>query len=180
MEECIINQREFTRFRDSLDAALELVVPLLSAVENPRDLEAGHTEQKDKSDLDVGDLIRLMGILRDLRDLGKEVSAATQNMYDGFSIAVVPLVMEEKGVETATANGYRLELMSQLRVSVPQEHKLGLHQWLCDHKLEGMISESVNSSSLKSMVKNAMEEGAEFPAHLLKIETYKQAKIVKK
>lgn len=172
-----INVKEIRRLISSLN---ELDSALSDLTEKFAPGDIGNEISVKIESLEIGDIVPMMSFLRVLRDSGKEVSAATQNLYDAFSISVVPEFMEKKGIDTMTANGYRLEVRPGIRVSVLEGQKEALHAWLKEHSMETLITSGVNSSTLKAMVKSALEEGTDYPAEFLKIDAYSQAVIVKK
>lgn len=138
------------------------------------------TMELDKESTKIADIAGVLRLLRTMKDTSSEVEKASNNLHDHWSCNVVPEAMEEEGIAMLTFDDFRVEVRDQMRVNTPASNKEALHNWMREHGYSGMISEQINASSLKSMVKNAMQDGVEFPAHLLNIEAYRQATVVKR
>lgn len=137
-------------------------------------------KEEDLSTYKISELVEVLKTLKEYKVAAEEAKKAAENMYNALSIGILPERMEDEGIVNLSGADHRVEVRSQLRVSCLKQNRKALHQWFKDHDMEEMVAETVNSSSLKSAVKNAMEDGTPFPAHLLKIEPYKQAVIIKR
>lgn len=120
------------------------------------------------------------------RSLKEQLDAASvektrlQKQYDFLTMDVVPERMEEEGLDSVKVSGVgRLQLSSDIRCSVPSGNKVALKDWLQRHNHGAMVSDSINSSVLKSFVKEQMREGGDYPSHLLNINAYSRATVVK-
>jgi len=127
-----------------------------------------------------GEVVTVMNELRDALESAKRLKAGLQKAYDLLSQGFVPEYIDALGVDILTVKGQRLEVRNQMRVNRPAGNRQALHQWLIDHGFENMVTETVNPSTLKAFVKDAMENQLDFPGELLKIEPYRQAVLVKR
>lgn len=91
----------------------------------------------------------------------------------------IPKKMEEEGITTVNVAGVgRLTCTTQM--SVTTIDPVGLQKWLEDNEYEALIKPTVNSSSLKSLIKECLEEGRDYPADFVNISSFTQASITKK
>lgn len=103
-----------------------------------------------------------------------------QKAYDYLTISVVPDRMDEDDIGTIKINNVgRLQLGSDIRCSVPSDKKEDLKDWLKENGHGSMISDTINSSTLKAFVREMMKENKPYPKDLLKIEPYSRATVVK-
>lgn len=93
---------------------------------------------------------------------------------------VIPAKMDEEGVSTVNVKGYgRLTVSQQMRANVPSDKAPLLRQWLRENGYEALITEGVNSSTLKAWVKERIAECEDYPADLINLHTYEQATLTK-
>lgn len=124
--------------------------------------------------------------LKDELDLMGSIKTEVQKRYDFLSISVLPDRMDEEGVVTMrVADVGRLQASSDIRCNVPSANKALLEEWLTKNGHGAMIASAVNSSTFKAFVKEQMKtesdepESITYPKHLIKVEPYSRAVIVK-
>ncbi len=103
-----------------------------------------------------------------------------QKSYDFLSIDILPERMDEDGIETLKIKDVgRLQMSSDIRCAVPAANREAVKEWLIEHGHESMVSETINSSTLKAFTREMMREGKEWPEKLLKVTPYSRASVVK-
>lgn len=105
--------------------------------------------------------------LRKATESIKEAREALNQMEENLSRVTLPEVLRENRIKTITVEGVgRVSLSSRVSCSMVDK-ELGF-KWLRDNGHEGLISETVNSSSLGAFSKSQLEEGRELPADIFK------------
>ena len=118
--------------------------------------------------------------LRDELDDAAKVKTGIQKIYDFLTISIVPERMDDEGIETMKVEGVgRLQASSDIRCSCLAKNREALYIWLETNGHEAMVSNTVNSSSLKAFVKAQMKDGGDYPVDLLNVEPYSRATVVK-
>ena len=133
----------------------------------------------------VIDIARYQRLLRQAKDTVAALSAQLNKTYDVLSIHVLAEKMEDEGFEGLKFDGGRVELRPDVSVSVPKSNREDLHDWLRAHGHEDLVTDTVNSSTLKAFYKELTNKKGEGAAHdleqlneLLKIYSYTRAVIV--
>ena len=120
---------------------------------------------------------------RDMADIVERFSAVKaelQKLYDFVRFTFVPGVMEDEGIESAKVEGVgRVYLNSDVNVSIRTGKSEDAQVWLVDSGNGDLIKETVNSSSLKALVKSMMKKGEEVPAEIFNVSPYTRAQIAK-
>lgn len=94
---------------------------------------------------------------------------------------LLPAKMNEEGVSTVNVNGVgRFTVTSVERVSVIGGKQPDLKAWLVENGYEGLIQDTINSSTLKAWVKERMQEGDEVPTELLNMHSFDRVTLTKK
>jgi hypothetical protein len=128
---------------------------------------------------ELSELARLQRDTKQLADTLKETRAIVNVVYDKLRTAKIPDKMEDEGIEKVSFEGVgRISLTVDAYVSVLAENRPALHQWLTANGHDDLISDTVNSSTLKAFVLNRSKEGEEIPS-MVKFEPYTRASITK-
>lgn len=121
-----------------------------------------------------------------LRDEIADQDSLLKNLKGQMKILseqVLPEKLEEAGFEsvTVTVDGvkHRIQTSGQMQVSVPKENKEKLFRWFEETGNEALITETVNSSTLKAFIKEQMKAGEEVPDEIVNIHAYTKASLVK-
>jgi hypothetical protein len=133
------------------------------------------------SNLGIKDLISLLSAARaDLDDLDERKKIAKKR-YDYLSQVIVPERMDAEGLKQITIEGIgRVNIRSDIYCNTPSANRELVKEWLREHDLEDIITETVNGSTLKAFVKEQMQKrGGEYPDMLLSITPYSLAVITK-
>ncbi|QGH73654.1 MAG: hypothetical protein [Podoviridae sp. ctpVR23] len=116
-----------------------------------------------------------------LKDKIEEMTLAIKPYQDELTELrqkTIPAKMEEEGVSTVNVKGFgRITCTSQMSCSTIDPN--GLKQWLVDNGYEGLIQPVVNSSTLKSFVKERIEAGEDYPSDCINISFFTQASLTK-
>jgi len=127
---------------------------------------------------ELRDLARLQQQIKDLHDLMDKNKSEVGKVYDMLRVQVIPRLMEDQGVATMTLHGIgRVQLTDDLRVKVLD--KLKQREWLEDTGNEDLITETVNASSLKALLRRKMREGEVIPGDTFEVSPFTRASIVK-
>ncbi len=114
-------------------------------------------------------------ILDDLKTQQKEA----QKLWDFLSLNVAPDRFEKQNVTNITIEGYRYGLRADLQTSVLKDNRVALYDWLREHDMEDLITETVHAMTLKAWVKEQMMAGNELPDDLLSIHAFTRATITR-
>lgn len=94
---------------------------------------------------------------------------------------LLPTKMNEEGVSTVNVTGVgRFTVTSVERVSVIGGKQPDLKAWLEENGYEGLIQDTINSSTLKAWVKERLQEGDEVPVELLNMHSFDRVTLTKK
>jgi len=114
-----------------------------------------------------------------MKDTLDEKSKELGVLIDGLRLKQIPEMMDQLEVKNATFQGIgRVQLAADLYCSTKAGQKDQAMQWLRDMEMDGMISETYNTSSMKALVRRLMVDGAELP-DCLNVTPFIRASIVK-
>lgn len=120
--------------------------------------------------------------MKQLQDWVAETEEAVKKVkeeLDGLRLIRIPNEMERLELRSTTFEGLgRVQLAADLYCSVKAGCKDQVNQWLTDQGLDDMIIPTVNSSSLKALVRRQIADGVEIP-EFLNITPFTRASIVK-
>ena len=129
-------------------------------------------------------LLELVTELRDLRAASDDAEAFYKSqhaVYEIFSKQVVPARMEDEGMEQLTVEGIgRVNIRTDIYCSTKKGLGPDLKEWMKEHDMADIITDVINSSTLKAWVKEQMKAGNEIPEELLNVTPYDRAVITKK
>lgn len=102
-----------------------------------------------------------------------------QDEYNELRQSIIPKKMEAEGITTVNVAGVgRVTCTTQMSISTTDPE--GLQKWLQENGFEALIKPTVNASSLKSLIKECLEEGTEYPADYVEVSSFTQASLTKK
>lgn len=120
--------------------------------------------------------------MKQLQDWVAETEEAVKKVkeeLDGLRLIRIPKEMERLELRSTTFEGLgRVQLAADLYCSVKAGCKDQVNQWLTDQGLDDMIIPTVNSSSLKALVRRQIADGVEIP-EFLNVTPFTRASIVK-
>lgn len=131
--------------------------------------------------MQLSDMVRLQDQLnRSIDGLG-ESKSALQKTYDWIREGKLPELMEAQELDGLKVEGIgRVHLQSDVRASIKADNKAAAYEWLGDNGHGGLITETVNASSLKAFCKDKMKNGEELPEELFKTSVFTRAVITRK
>lgn len=101
--------------------------------------------------------------------------------FDVLRFETIPEQMDTQGVDRLSVTGVgRVSLTADIRIATVAAQRPALFKWFRSHKLGDLITETMNSSTLKSWVKQRMKDGKEVPPEaMLKVTPITRASITK-
>lgn len=130
--------------------------------------------------LPVSELARIMKVVGEQLEETKAIQSKIQKIYDFLRLNLIPEGMENEGIRNITYEGIgRVQTATDIRVSVLAADRDELHQWMEDNGHGDMVTDTINSSSLKAWVKGQIKEGKEYPIDLIKVDAFDRASITK-
>jgi hypothetical protein len=104
-------------------------------------------------------------VLRDMRDTFQAAQDALDQAYDAMTKEVVPAAFEREEATTLTIKaGYRITISQRYYASIIPDKKADAYKWLRANKLDDLIQETVNASTLSAAGKELLEtKGKELP-----------------
>lgn len=107
--------------------------------------------------------------------LDKEVS----RIYDHMRLVVIPARFEADGISNMKVEGVgRVQLTGDIYAGIVKGREDSAFEWLDDNGRGDLVKRTVNSSSLKAVLKQALQNGEELP-DFFKAEPFTRASIVK-
>ncbi len=123
---------------------------------------------------------KMMFRVRKDLDAAAEVKTELEKRYDYICSRVLPPLMEDQELssfrldEEFDNKGIRVQ--DELYASQNAENFPALREWLLEHNEEHIIKETINAGTLKSLVKECIKKGCEYPAHLIKVTVVPKAR----
>lgn len=122
--------------------------------------------------------------LKQAQDLAKEMDDEVKKVkafVEYMRTQLIPEKMDELDVSSLNIKGFgRLTVSGDMRVSVRGGMKEALFDWLDNNGFKGLITETVNSSTLKAFVKEQREKGSEIPGDdLINVHYFSRASVTK-
>jgi hypothetical protein len=126
------------------------------------------------------DLLREFKAAKDFKEACDLLSKESGRLYDYLRLALVPERFEEDGISNMKVDGVgRVQLAGDLYAGVIKGKEDQAFEWLDDNGRGDLVKKTVNSSSIKAVLKKMLESGEEIPAELFKAEPFTRASIVK-
>lgn len=176
LDQEIINQLSYEKlnYMEKLALAGELIAVLTTEFTRDKIESLGGKMQ-------TADYVRLQDQLnRQIDSLG-ESKSALQKSYDWLREGKLPEIMESQELEGLRVEGVgRVHLQSDVRISVKADSKVEAYEWLDDNGHGGLITQTVNASSLKAFYKGELKKGNELPADYFNTSLFTRAVITRK
>lgn len=153
--------------------------------------ELGEQERKDMYKARLGGLsaVELATHMLLVQQLGEQIENWGKYLnaeLDVVRLILIPEAMEKEGLESPlnVAGVGRVSLTPDCYVSIGGEepdtdYKAEFYGWLRENEMGSLITESVNSSTLKAWVKSRIGGGKSYPQDLLKVTPFTRASITK-
>jgi hypothetical protein len=125
------------------------------------------------------ELVRAMAEVRAVKDAHEEAGKKITAEFDFLRNIKIPQVFEDQGLQIVKVEGVgRCNLTGDLQVTIPAANKDEAYTWLRDTGRGDLITETINSSTLKAMTKALMQAGEEVP-ECFRVHTFTRASITK-
>lgn len=176
LDQEIINQLAYENnsTMNKLVLALELVESLTGEFTRDKIESLGGRMQ-------ITDYVRLQDLLNRHIDSLSSSKSSLQKTYDWIREGKLPELMEASELETlGVENVGRVHLQSDMRVSIKSDNKADAYEWLGDNGHGGLVTQTINASSLKAFAKGEMKKGNELPPDLFNINLFTRAVITRK
>lgn len=127
------------------------------------------------------DIIRAMDEQRKLKEDLEDQLKAINKEYDFLRLNMVPARFEEEGIENLKVEGVgRVSLTGDMYVSILADQKEEAYEYFRDIGKGSLITETINSSTLKATVKAMIKAGEDVPESLIKVTPFTRASITKR
>lgn len=157
-----------------LNEAAELIIEASTILENfNRD-----TVEPEMSGVSAADAARFQKQLMDTHEMADSLKSTIGKVYDWVRTGLVPEKMDEEGLELLKIEGIgRVSLTSDINVSIINKDEE--FKWLEESGHGDLITETVNASSLKALLRRMIRDGKEVPEAIFKVIPFTRASITK-
>jgi len=136
---------------------------------------------EDIESLTTLELIKEFDLLRRIKEKLEEKLKEINKKYDFIRITVIPNRFESEGIESMKVEGVgRINLTGDMYVSILPDKKTEAYDFFRDIGKGSLITETINSSTLKAAVKQMILSGEEVPDSIVKVTPFTRASITKK
>ena len=133
-----------------------------------------------KADLKTVDLLREFKAVKDLKEATDLLSKEAGRLYDFLRLVAVPQRFDEDGISNMKVDGVgRVQLAADVYAGIIKGKEEAAFEFLDDNGRGDVVKKTVNSSSLKAIIKAMTAKGEEFPTDVFKAEPFTRASIVK-
>ncbi len=120
--------------------------------------------------LDAVGVARAFVNLRDIKDAMDVVQKKLSALYEEWKTIKVPEKFENSGVPHINLDeGARVGISNKVFASLKKDQKEAAYEWLRQNKLEDLITETVNTSTLSAVAKGLAEDNMELPPELFNV-----------
>lgn len=115
----------------------------------------------------------------DLEDAIDKIRIRVYHIYNGYAFHVLPDLFKMSSVTTTqTLNGYNITIADDMNVSIPPEFKIDAYDWLANNGYGDIITNTINSSTLKATIKGMYRDGVVVPEDVFKVSPIKKLRVV--
>lgn len=127
------------------------------------------------------DLVRAMARVQADKEDADEEAKQIGKEFDYLRLKMIPARFEEEGIENLKVEGVgRVSLTGDMYVSILADNREKAYEFFRDIGKGSLITESINSSTLKAAVKSMIKSGEEVPEELIKVTPFTRASITKR
>lgn len=166
---------------DTIAAAITTIAGFFNAVFDSEGEVVGFGPLPDelKGDIATVSLLREFKAVRDLKEAVDALDKEAGRLYDFLRLVAVPERFENEGVSNMKVEGVgRVQLAGDLYAGIVKGREERAFEWLGDNGRGDLVKQTVNSSSIKAVLKKMLAEGEEIP-DFFKAEPFTRASIVK-
>lgn len=122
--------------------------------------------------------VKFMHRMAGLNEQADSCKSRIGKIYDWSRMGLVPEKMEQAGVDGFTLTGVgRVSLTADLSVSMPD--KVAGYAWLEEHGMGDLVTQTVNASSLKAVIRRRLRDGEAVPGEIFKVSPFTRASITR-
>lgn len=127
------------------------------------------------------DLIHKFNTLRSVKESMESALKAVNAEYDHIRLVLVPERFEQEGITKMQVKDVgTVSISHDMYVSMKAEKKVEAMQYLRDIGKGSIVQESVNSSTLRAVVKEMVKGGDAVPDELFNVHPFARASITKR
>lgn len=169
--------------QEALDEMKKVVRDMVIAVDHgepEEQVKAKNTiEVNSLEELKIPELAEYQVKLRQIVDGLDRAKKEMQGVYD-VCVTMLASKMLEDGITNVTVDGVgRVTVTSDVYASIKVENRQAAYQFLRDTGNGDLIKDTVNASSLKSLVKSMLKDGVEIPEGTITYSPYSKTSITK-
>ena len=128
--------------------------------------------------MSLPELASAMVSMRTEKEMMETELSDINRKYDLLRLNIVPEKMAEEDVTSLTVAGVgRLGVTGDVYAQITD--KGVAFEWLNDHGHGDLIQPTVNSSSLKALMRQFMKDGTEYPQEAFKVSPFSRASVTK-
>lgn len=129
-------------------------------------------------ELSAVEACRVMHRLNQLHEVTDGIKKELGKVYDTSRMAWVPTKFEEEGIESTKIEGVgRVNLTSDINLQTPDKDMM--YEWLHENGHSEIITETVNASTLKALVRKYIKDGKTVPDDVFVVKSFTRASITK-
>lgn len=138
-------------------------------------------EQKDAlGDKPALDVIKIQKAVDTALDAADTLKKELQKCYDFIRYVAAPGAMDEAGIESIRVEGVGTAyLTSDYNISIVKDKKEEAYDWLTENDHGDAIIETVNTGTLKSIIKKHLSNGDTLPEGVFNVNPFTRAQIKK-
>lgn len=137
--------------------------------------------QKDiLSQKSVVDIAKIQYAVNEALEAADRLKKELQKCFDFVRYVATPEAMDKAEIENVRVEGVgTVYLTSDYNISIVKDQKEVAYDWLTENGHEDVIIETVNSSTLKSIIKKHLAVGDELPEGVFNVNPFTRAQIKK-
>lgn len=144
----------------------------------------GYTFTDDQKDIlnqkSVVDIVKIQYAVGEALEAADRLKKELQKCFDFIRYVATPEAMDKAEIENIRVEGVgTVYLTSDYNVSIVKDQKEVAYDWLTENGHEDAIIETVNSSTLKSIIKKHLAAGEELPEGVFNVNPFTRAQIKK-
>lgn len=161
-------------------AKLPPVPPAPPAAEGEEDIEPRYRFSQFDG-MDTEQLVRALDQWQQDKETLEAEIKKINRVYDFLRITRIPAHFDDHGIDNIKIAGVgRCSLTADMHVSIAAERKPDALQWLEDTNRGALIERTVNSSTLKAVVKKAMLAAEQLPEGVFNVSPFTRATLTRK
>lgn len=126
------------------------------------------------------DMIKEMAEMQRRKELLEGKMKEVNKRLDQLRLSEIPEMMAALEIPNITVTEIgRVTLTADVYASIPPDGKEQAYEWLNDNGFGNCITETVNASTLKALMRRRLRDGEEIPEKLFRITPFTRASITR-